>query len=286
MAYQNVAVQVSGRMSLQNDLTMAGTLSVMHGDMALNGHTLTAGTVEVIGSGSFLTMTDTRDSLDVGLLNADGDDETGHLTAGSLHVRQEALQQDEYNSNSFVASGAHRTILGDSTGPVAVVYFMSSGPTASRFHDLDMGAPLNVFQAPFVVSGALRAPRGLHPVIAGPGIAIVSEIDLVGARIDGAGFTILGGPMATIDSLTFVNVPAGSALTIAAPGSGAPISLASITFPALPPTGCSYITAVDTDGLTPALVLDITSNLTPAEGAGCTNSTGGPGPVQAQVIWH
>jgi hypothetical protein len=263
-------------------ITLSSSLSlnflfVISGELILGGHTITASYVVGTDSSGVLTMNDPMDSIIAHGFAVRGGDETGHLTAGLLVV-SESFQAASLRS--FVASGTHRTRL---DGAVTV-FFAYPDSAGSHFQTLEMAPGASMSTSAALALGQLVTTGGA-PVITG-GHITVGGLDVNGLTLDSTSLSSVGGQIDRFDNVTFQRLPdAVTQFTLVHSGSAGSLTFNGLTFSAPATTGL-YVDAVDADGLAPALDLTIFSNLSPAEGAAHTGTTGGPGPVQAQVTWQ
>ena len=154
LTYQNVAIY-GPSLTLPANLTIPGSLGIgqynevgpdLPGDLAVNGHVLTVGTLGTGGLGT-LTMAGT-DSVDVkGDVNFSGGNSAGHLAGGALVVRGSfSAGQTAGNDSTFVAAPAFRTILADTSLAGGTIYLNTKTESGLQFGKLLLldAAPRNI----------------------------------------------------------------------------------------------------------------------------------------------
>jgi hypothetical protein len=126
-------VTLNGDLSVDRVQTLSPQINLA-GELVVNGHTLGSpnATLNTSGATGLLTMTNPADQVIARFATFNGGDETGHLTAGLLDVRQDFVQDTSFSQTSFAASITHTTRIGFGFG--GSIRFASAG--ASAFHNL------------------------------------------------------------------------------------------------------------------------------------------------------
>ena len=134
-----LAIAAGSVVTLNGDLTVNPVQTPspqinIAGELVVNGHALgsPSATLNTSGATGLLTMTSSTDQVIARFATFNGGDETGHLTAGLLDVRQDFVQDTTFSQTSFAATAAHTTRIGFGYG--GTIRFASAG--ASGFHNL------------------------------------------------------------------------------------------------------------------------------------------------------
>jgi hypothetical protein len=259
-------------MQLESDFAWPGSISVFGGNLDLNGHYLAVDSVLVeLG---YLTMQAPSDSIEVNYFTVYSGDQSPHLRAGVIHVRERLIDH-----GGLGASGTHRIVLGRSGLPFLAPIFEDYRLQASHLHDVEIIASDVPMAYPLMASGALIVRPGVKPHIHGASVQ-VADLNLVGTTFDTTAVTVTGAQVTQFDSVSLLN---RASLKFISPGAVNPVVLNHLFLSS--PYAVKCLIAVDSDGQLPQLSLDISSDK-PIQGTSCTDSTSGPGPVQAHVNWH
>lgn len=279
------AVNVSGTARLTGNTTFGGFVLVRgpQAHLTLGGHKLTVSNSFFIGGVGIpegaITMTAAADTLIVaGDMAFGGVSTTGLLTAGALVVGGGFFQVE--TPTSFAPSGTHRVIMNG--GAQQRVSFDTPGAGASAFNHLELANTAGGLrlESTVRVAGQLRA-TGASLLVAGTGVSLAAEgVDVTRLTLDSVTLAIGGGTIARFDSVTFQRQDrAGTQLTIAHPGTAAPVTFTGLRFVTPPSTGL-FVSATDVapvDGA--ALTINLVGSV-PGDGSARTATAGG-----AVVTW-
>jgi len=149
-------------LTIYGDLTVSGTLDLDGGKLILRKDPDTAHHPQANGNliidGGLLVMQHAADFVQVGKsFIADGGDETGKLTAGTLCVGGDFLQLQDNSQCSYAASGTHMT---EFTSSGALAQFYSPAFSSIRNLRLDSGAAFTSLDRQIDVERSYIAANG------------------------------------------------------------------------------------------------------------------------------
>lgn len=288
-----LAVQ-GATLTLSSNFSFPGnTYTEYGGTLDLNGHTLSTGGLFSADNGGFLKMTDPADTLVIsqgGYFT--GGSEAGLLTAGAIEIG--GLFTQSGDPQSFAASGTNAVIF-NGAGAQSITFANPGATGSSHFQDVGIANPAGGVS---LASDVWALGQGSHvagvpKILSGSGHVLhVANLIFHGTTFQNVALAYdaaLGGSVQiSMDSITFSGYNANSAtplITIVNPGNptGGPFLFTNMTFGTVIGGGTGiYLSATDSntgDGL--PLMIQITSNLTAAEGGAHTVTGGG-----ATVTWQ
>ncbi len=279
LPYTNMAVtgtaSLTGRTPVGVSVTVGGV-----GNLTLNGHTLLAGLVQVgnaAGDVAVLTMTNALDSVITTNMTFDAGSEAGSLTTGVIVVAGNFNVLSTNNSQTFAASGNHKTVFTGTT--LKNINIMPLGAN-SHFQDLDVSAAtggLDLLTNVTVLGQIISTPTGTVPMLQGTGVRLsAGGANVTGLTLDTLPLLLTNGTISAFNNVLFQHQnPTGIALTVNNAGTVAPFVFDGLSFTTVLGAGGFHLLANDllpSDGV--PLTLNLT-NATPASGAGVSQATNG-----------
>lgn len=259
-------------------VTVASDLSVWaEAELILGRNTVVAPFFQTLGNGR-LRMVETTDSLIVDAATFGGGSTNGLLTDGVLVISGNFTQDAESNSESFAASGNHRTVFGG-LGNNQQSFFATPGEGAgtSHFANVEMSkgeaGTHVVLNTPAYALGVLSTGTGVpaqrflanvtEPMT--PSVLFQSHgADVENITFSNVKWSILdGAAIGRMDQITFVAIDsAATHLNIERSG-GDVIGIRQIVFGPEPQEG-DYIRIVDLDGATGGTLTVNVDGVTPS----------------------
>jgi len=259
-------MSTSGDVIFNGNATIGTDLIATTGSFNPNGNTIDVlGNLRTLATGT-LIMTNSSDAVNVtGNAIFDGGSEVSRLVAGTLTITGSFNQLATNSSQSFAANPGHQTRF---TSDPVNISFATPGAAASHFGDLaesGFGATFKL-SSDVTVAGLLNGGDGFGGTLVGTTctqVFTVTQFFTSGPlRLDCTRLVVddPAGLQAGINGVSFTNLPTNvTQLTIRHPGVLTGNFLTGqVDFVQLNPgdTGL-YVDVVDTDGLSPLLIVDI-----------------------------
>ena len=203
--FANLEIVGTQAVTLGSDAVAENVLVGNSGGFGLGGHLLTANQTFATTSGGLLEMNSANDILTVkGSTLFDGGDETGHLTAGTLHAEGDFIQFNTTSHSSFVAGSGHTVVLDGSAPQTVTMTDSLNAPfgnlTISNTFSVNVQSLTRVTGNLDITSGAIDAtnPASLFPgfevfgdVTSAPGSSLDASRVFVGGTISiGGSYTV------------------------------------------------------------------------------------------------